>query len=337
MKTILHRLSSVFSPKFMLGVTLVVYTVLGVLVISCREPSERERAIESMDVSIVVDRFDRAFAQARPDQLDSIKGIYPLFFPTQYPDSVWLAKMKDTLQIAIQESVNEVFSDDELLSQQCSDLFKQIKYDLPDFAIPNVVATTSDVDYKTRVIAHQGWLILMLDNYLGTEHRFYSGLPRYVAKNLRPEMLFSDVAEAFGRKVVATPTQRSFLALMIYYGKLLYLKDLWLPEMSDADKIGYTAQELNWARENEQFIWQYFLSQEYLFSTNSRLKNRFIDPAPYSKFNLELDNESPGMIGQWIGWQIVRQYVQNNPIELSSLMRLSAQDIYRGAKYKPSK
>ena len=337
MKTILHPITSIFSLRFNLGKSLVVYFVLGVLMISCREPSARERAIESMDLSVVVDRFDRAFAQAGPEQLDSIKGLYPLFFPTEYPDSVWVAKMKDTLQIAIQESVSEVFSDDELLSQQCSDLFRQIQYDFPDFAIPNVVATTSDVDYKTRVIAHQGWLILMLDNYLGTDHRFYSGLPRYVAKNLRPEMLFSDVTAAFGRKVVATPTQRSFLALMIYYGKLLYLKDLWLPGVSDADKIGYTAQELKWAIENEQFIWQYFLSQEYLFSTNSRLKNRFIDPAPYSKFNLELDNESPGMIGQWIGWQIVRQYVQNNSIELGSLMRLSAQDIYRGAKYKPTK
>ena len=311
--------------------------LLGLILISCGELSERERAIQAIDLDVSVERFDRVFAQATPEDFDSIKQAYPLFFPTQYPDSVWIAKMNDTLQRAIEEAVLTVFSDDELIAEQCRDLLRHIKYDFPDFVPPNVVTTTSDVDYKTRVIANQGWLILMLDNYLGTEHRFYSGLPRYVAKNLRPQMLFSDVATAFGRKFVPPPSERSFLAQMIYYGKLLYLKDLWLPNTLDADKIGFTGEELNWAFDNEYFIWQYFLTQEFLYSTNSRLKNRFIDPAPYSKFNLDLDNETPGMIGQWIGWQIVRQYMRNNEIDLNTLMNLSAQELYNGSGYKPAK
>ena len=311
--------------------------LLGLILISCGELSERERAIQAIDLDVSVERFDRVFAQASPEDFDSIKQAYPLFFPTQYPDSVWIAKMNDTLQRAIEEAVLTVFSDDELIAEQCRDLLRHVKYDFPDFVPPNVVTTTSDVDYKTRVIANQGWLILMLDNYLGTEHRFYSGLPRYVAKNLRPQMLFSDVATAFGRKFVPPPSERSFLAQMIYYGKLLYLKDLWLPNVLDADKIGFTGEELDWAFDNEYFIWQYFLTQEYLYSTNSRLKNRFIDPAPYSKFNLDLDNETPGMIGQWIGWQIVRQYMRNNEIDLNTLMTLSAQELYNGSGYKPAK
>jgi len=311
--------------------------LLGLILISCGELSERERAIQAIDLDVSVERFDRVFAQASPEDFDSIKQAYPLFFPTQYPDSVWIAKMNDTLQRAIEEAVLTVFSDDELIAEQCRDLLRHVKYDFPDFVPPNVVTTTSDVDYKTRVIANQGWLILMLDNYLGTEHRFYSGLPRYVAKNLRPQMLFSDVATAFGRKFVPPPSERSFLAQMIYYGKLLYLKDLWLPNTLDADKIGFTGEELNWAFDNEYFIWQYFLTQEFLYSTNSRLKNRFIDPAPYSKFNLDLDNETPGMIGQWIGWQIVRQYMRNNEIDLNTLMNLSAQELYNGSGYKPAK
>ena len=311
--------------------------LLGALVISCGELSEREQAVQAIELDITVDRFDRAFARVTPEGLDSIKRAYPLFFPTQEPDSIWIAKMNDSLQWTIEQAVEQVFADDRMLSEQCSDLLRHIKYDFPNFVVPHVVATTSDVDYKTRVLAHQGWLILMLDNYLGADHEFYSVLPRYVAKNLRPEMLFSDVATAFGRKFVATPTERSFLAQMIYYGKLLYLKDLWLPEMPEGDKIGFTQEELTWAKENEYFIWQYFLTQEYLFSTNSRLKNRFIDPAPYSKFNLELDNETPGMIGQWIGWQIVRQYMDNNPIDIKTLMSLPAHELYNAAQYKPAK
>jgi hypothetical protein len=30
----------------------------------------------------------------------------------------------------------------------------------------------------------------------------------------------------------------------------------------------------------------------------------------FSKFYLEIDNESPGQVGGWIGWQIVRSYMK---------------------------
>jgi len=307
------------------------------LTISCSSPSEREKAVDAMDLSLELERFDLAFAEAIPEDLDQLKRRYPLFFPTQYPDSIWVAKIKDTIQIELNEAVKNFFPENANIEDQCAALFKQIKYDFPNFVTPKVATTTSDGDYKSKVIANQAWLILMLDNYLGQDHRFYEGLPRFVAKNLRPEMLFSDVATAFGRKFVATPKDRSFLAQMIYYGKLLYLKDLWLPEMPQEDKIGYTPDELAWAEDNEYFIWQYMLTQEYLYSTNSRLKNRFIDPAPYSKFNLDLDHETPGMIGQWLGWQIVRSYTRHNKISVEDLMNLPAQELFNASHYKPSK
>jgi len=290
-----------------------------------------------MDISVKIDRFDLAFSQATPENLQQLKGKYPLFFPSQYPDSVWIAKMNDSIQIALNEEVAKSFPTNSNIEGRCIELFKQIKYDFPNFVIPKVATTTSDVDYKTKIIANQAWLILMLDNYLGKDHRFYEGLPRFVAANLRPEMLFSDVATAFGRKFVITPKDRSFLSQIVYYGKLLYLKDLWLPGIPEEDKIGYSFDEMEWAKNNEYFIWQYFLTQEYLYSTNSRLKNRFIDPSPYSKFNLELDHETPGMIGQWIGWQIVRSYMEHNEVSVQSLMNIPAKELFNTSQYKPIK
>ena len=67
-------------------------------------------------------------------------------------------------------------------------------------------------------------------------------------------------------------------------------------------------------KENEIFIWKYFIENKLLYDTNRELVNRFINPAPFSKFYLELDRESPGKIGQWIGWNIVKSYVKNNPL-----------------------
>ena len=68
------------------------------------------------------------------------------------------------------------------------------------------------------------------------------------------------------------------------------------------------------------------------------MKNRFIHPAPFSKFYLELDNESPGKIGQWIGWNIVKSYVKNNPtVSLLEVLKKSEFEIFQYSKYKPFK
>jgi uncharacterized protein YjaZ len=74
-----------------------------------------------------------------------------------------------------------------------------------------------------------------------------------------------------------------------------------------------------------------------LYSTDDKLVGRFIAQAPFSRFNLELDSESPGAIGQYIGWQIVRSYMENNPTSLLQMLQMDAQTIFNKAKYKPKK
>jgi uncharacterized protein YjaZ len=124
---------------------------------------------------------------------------------------------------------------------------------------------------------------------------------------------------------------------MIYYGKELYLKDLLLPEYTDADKMGYTPTQINWCEENESYMWRYFIEKEMLYSDDQKLKNRFINPAPFSKFYLEIDTESPGRVGAWIGWQIVRSYMNNNEVSLPQLLETNAKEIFEKSKYKPKK
>ena len=127
------------------------------------------------------------------------------------------------------------------------------------------------------------------------------------------------------------------MAWLIYYGKELYLKDLLIPGTSDALKIGYTKEEILWSKENESQIWRYFVDEDLLFSTDSKLLDRFINIAPFSKFYLELDAESPGRLGQYIGWQIVKSYMNNNDVPIVTLLNTSANEIFNNSKYKPKK
>lgn len=130
---------------------------------------------------------------------------------------------------------------------------------------------------------------------------------------------------------------RSFLSQVIRQGKKLYLMDKLIPWVEDPVKIGYTKKEFEWVEANESEIWRYFVDRKLLFSTDQKLRVRFIDPAPFSKFYLELDAESPGRVGTYIGWQIVRAFMANNDVSLQQMLIEPEESLFTKSGFKPKK
>lgn len=305
--------------------------------VSCAEEDVISQKIARIPVAMQVLRFDREFAAAAPSDLPALKGRYPYLFPSRYPDSVWVAKMQDSLQKVLLSEVGKSFENADEITSDLERFYKHVLYYFPQQQVPKVVTVTSDVDYANRIILTDTLLLIALDNYLGKEHRFYEGLDRYIATGLEQQFLLSDVAGAFAKKMIPPPDERTFLARMIYYGKELYLKDRLIPFVTDAQKIGYTEEELAWAEANEEQIWRYFIERELLYSTDNQLGPRFLDPAPFSKFGLELDSESPGRLGRYMGWQIVRAFMDKSELGLNQLLQLPSDELFRRANYKPKK
>lgn len=314
---------------------LLFFTVLALF--SCENKSETEEEIEKVEVDFDVIRFDEKFAEASTESLPELKAEYPYLFPEQFGDEVWEEKLSDTIQQEINDEVASAFPDFSPVEDELHRFFQHIKYYFPAFETPDVITITSEVDYKNKVVIAEDKLFIALDTYLGEEHHFYIGLQEYLKKNFRKSQILPDVAQAYAEKYVPRPQSRTFLAHMIYYGKMLYLKDLWIPFRSDADKIGYTQEELEWAESNEEQIWRQFVDNEYIFDTDSELYTRFLYPAPFSKFYLALDNESPDRLGQYIGWQIVRKYMDRNEVSVEEMLKTDAETIFNNANYKPTK
>ena len=304
---------------------------------SCKNETGVSEDISKIQLNLTVLRFDREFAEAKPGDIPKLKQKFPYLFPKQYSDSVWIAKLKDTLQNEIFSEVNKTFPNFDTETADIELFFKHVVYHFPNYRTPDVITVISDVDYSNRVILADTLLLIGLDNYLGKDHKFYRGIEQYIAAGLDKTYLISDVASAFGKTTLSFPSDRTFLAQMIYYGKELYLKDKLIPLATDAQKIVYTPDELAWAQANEEQIWRYFIERELLYSTDNMLAPRFLDPAPFSKFRLELDNESPGRLGRYMGWQIVRAFMNNNDVKLNQLLDLSADEIFKKSNYKPKK
>lgn len=286
-------------------------------------------------IKVNVDRFDKKFQLSDSLELQELKQNYPYFFPTNYPDEVWMNRKKDSIQIEIFNEVENVFNEAEFLNDQLSNFFSRKKKYYKKFRLPKIISLITDVDYDNRVILTDSILLIGLDNYLGSDHYFYDGLPNFIKEDLKKENIISDIAEEYARKSILEKKMYTFLEKILYHGKILYYKDIMIPNENDYMKIGISQNKLDWAIANESKVWGYFVENEILFNPDINLEKRFIDDAPFSKFFLEIDNDSTEKIGRFIGWNIVRSFMKNNNISFQKMLQLDYKDIYYKSKYKP--
>ncbi len=308
------------------------------VVVSCKNENQLEQEIEKIPMNIKIERFDELFSHVNDKSLPKLKKDYPFMFSKKYADSFWIAKTQDTLQIKLLEEVAKVFPNIDEQQNEINSLFQHIKYFFPEFTPPRIITTTSFVDYRNKIILTDTIALISIDTYLGSDHEFYQGIQKYISEDFNKSNMVVDLATEYAKKYMYQGQNKTLLDEMIYFGKELYFKDLVIPFKTEAERIGYTNEQLDWAHVNESYIWRYFVERELLFSTDSKLPGRFINPAPFTKFYLEeIDSQSPGRLGQYIGWQIVRAYMKNNEVSLKDMLITSPEDIFNNSKFKPSK
>ena len=331
MKMILNQFMKLF-------IVPIIFIFISFLFIKCESSEKLRPDFSSVPLDIQIDRFDKEFFNSRDDEIVDLKNKYPFFFPKEFDDSIWLKRKNDPLLSLLNSEINKVFFSDKVLKTPIEKVFKHIKYYFPNYKIPKVITVSNNVDYLNKVILNDSLLIISIDTYLGNKNKIYNGIPSYLVEQMDIKYLSSNILDEFLIKIIPKSNERSFISKIINHGKKLFLKDLLIPNLKDEIKIGYTQSQFKWAKENELFIWRFFVQNEFLFSTNPSLEDRFINPSPFSKFYLEIDNLSPGKIGQWIGWKIVRSFMEKNKeISISDLINISESDIYINSNYKPFK
>ncbi|MBT8259966.1 MAG: gliding motility lipoprotein GldB [Bacteroidia bacterium] len=308
-----------------------------ILFVSCNKKSEINSEISDIDITFDIERFDLMFNNTSEENLLELKTAYPFLFSKSIPDSIWVARLSDSLQKGLRNEVKNTFSNIKPLQTEIENLFKHLKYFDKTFNTPRVITVISDVDYRTKVKVTDSIVLVGLDTYLGKEHKYYQNIYEYIKQNMEKSQIVSDLATQYAFKYIYQSRPRTFLDEMVYHGKALYFKDKVIPFKTNAEKIGYTEADLVWAQENEQYIWENFVENQLLYDTDSKLVSRFINPAPFSKFGLQLDSESPGEIGKYIGWQIVRAYMENNNISLLDMLKKEPTEIFNNSKFKPRK
>ena len=270
---------------------------------------------------------------------------YPLirdeiFRRAEYPnDSLFLREVYGRLTNphldTLLSEVNRVFGDLSTLEQEFEQAFTNLKYYYPDFTPPKIQTVISGLD--TDLYVSDSLIIVGLDFYLGRGAKYRPKmydylLRRYDTNDIVPScLLIYGISDRFNK---TEATDKTVLADMIAYGKSFYFAKHMLPCVPDSVFIWYTPSEMNGSRENEDLIWKRFVESQVLFSTNHKTRQDYLGDRPVT---IQVGEKCPGRIGQWVGWQIVKNYAdKHQETPLPSLMSAgNAQKIFKESAYKP--
>lgn len=235
------------------------------------------------------------------------------------------------------DDCQRVYTSTAFLNEGLTDLFRHFNYYFPEKKLPKPITMMSGFNYT--VVNIDSTLAVGLEMYLGSKNDFYKmlALPNYKTHYMNKENILPDVARAWMfTEFPFNMNKNDFLSEITYMGKIMYLTDALLPEIQDSLKIQYTKVQLDYCKQNEFNIWSYFAAQKLLYTTDHAEIMKYTSEGPFTS---AFSKEAPPRIAYWIGWQIVRQYMTNNPeITPAQLMNeTDAQRILTKAKYKPSK
>ena len=284
---------------------------------------------------IEVIRFEKLFFEYDIDSISSLKNKFPYLFPKQFSINDWKNIYNDTLRRDVFKRSDQVFKNFNPYKIEISKNIKQIQNEFGGFDIPKIITINNGIDYNYNVVRSDSIVLVSTDCYLGNNIH-YESIPNYISMKMNVDYFVKDITESFLQDFIKYPSDRRFISKIIYHGKLIYSMNK-ITDFDFAQIIGISQENLNWLTENEFEIWEYFVKNNIIFSTDISLDKRFIHDAPYSKFGLSIDFDSSPMVGKWIGYNIVKSYQKKNNIELKNLVAMNEYNLYLKSNYSPRK
>lgn len=252
------------------------------------------------------------------------------------------------------DSSQKIYKDFEPVRSELEKAFRYVKYYFPSYQQPAVIypvlgpmnsmqdlARMGNGDYTPDFMG-PGFVGISLQFYLGSRFSLYQDeyfisnvAPRYRSRRFSHEYIAADVMKLVTDDLFPDRSStKPLIEQMIERGKQWWLLEQFLPEAPDSVKTGYTQHQLDWCEENEGLIWSYIVKNESLYSVNPATIQTYIGEAPFT--NVFSQEDSPGNIGSWIGWQIVRKFAGKNPgLKPGEVMNASPKQILDDARYKP--
>jgi hypothetical protein len=322
-----------------------------------------ESIIESIDPKIELLRFDQdLFNAANSEEVLALEKKYPDFYPVyMYQIMAGITGMADVkaeeaasniiknfttvtdFGIWLKNRADTVFPTLDPFKKDLTNAMKHYRYHFPKDTIPRFITFLSPLVVNFPVVEGKNQIGIGLDMYLGNDFKVYHSynladqFPNYRIRKMRKEYMLRDLLTAMSEKKIKTAmSSKRLIDEMIHEGKILYMVDALIPETDDSIKMGYTSEQMEWAEENESQIWAALVDSKALYTTEPDEIRDYISDGPFTTAKGFGAGTAP-RTGAYIGWQIIKKYMELNPeMSIEKMLLLNDSDlIMTKARYKP--
>ncbi len=286
-----------------------------------------------------------------PQKTNEIKNKYGMFYERYLSSFINRGGTNDSLyEQSILSFVNDKdmkeaydlamkkYPDDEMkqISEKIMDGIKRFHYFFPKHPLPKYV-TTCISGFNYSVADTDSTLGIGLDMYLGENAVFYQmlKLPQYQTRMMNKDYIPTDVMRGWmindfdGDTVINT-----LIHYTIFYGKIYYAVKALMPDVEDSVILGYTTKQMKYCDEYEKNLWGYMAEKNRLYENDMNTVQSLTGEGPFTS---AISKDCPPGIAKWIGWRIVKSYMdKNEDVTLEQLMNdIDAQKILNKSKYRP--
>ncbi len=292
---------------------------------------EPDRAVEpTADLDIRIGRLDHDLFHASPDSIRaaSLKAYatYGDFYRVYIEQILQGAPVDDPrLPLVLrrfvldpdwsvaQRAVDSILGDMEPQREQFELAFERLHALFPDSLIPRVVAFNSGYNYG--IFPTDSVLGIGVEWFIGKDHPVIGYLapeqfPLYVKERMTPEMIVPSAVKGW-LLVHYTRDIRGadVLTNLVETGKVIALLNALMPEVEPNLNFAFSKEQLAWCEANEFQIWKDIIGKDQLFSKKSDDIGRLMNDGPFTP---GFPRESPGHIGEWVGYRMVSAYLKES-------------------------
>lgn len=343
--------------------TIITFLATLLFFVSCKN-GRNTPDVSDIKVTLQVQRFEKDFFTIDTNNISasfpSLQQKYPVFFADFIQNILGLSieeggsNADSAIKLflrdysVVKDTADKVFANPGKIENEIKQGIRFAKHYFPQYHAPEKLITfigPLDAIFqtptgKTGDVITQDALAVGLQLHLGSEASLYQSLsaqslfPKYVSAKFSPQYIPVNCLKNIVDDIYPpNPNDKTLLDFCIDKGKRLYLLDKFMPDAPDTLKTGYTASQLAGCYKNEGLIWSFLIQNNLLYNTDFLRIQSYIDEGPQTQ---ELGEGSPGQISLFVGWQIIKKYMEKHPDTTpGALLKLDAKQILADSKYKP--
>ncbi|WP_439505331.1 hypothetical protein [Sediminibacterium sp.] len=233
-----------------------------------------------------------------------------------------------------------IFNEQKKQAKEIKTGLQYVKNYFPSYVLPTKLISFIGPVNSFGCILTEDAIAVGAQLFMGKDHPIYTsaeGLamyPAYISRKFEPayipvSAMNNIILDMYPEQLSGKP----LIAQMIELGKRIYVLDHLLPQLSDTLITGYSDKQLEACLGNEKNIWSFFIQNDLLYKADPQLVREYISEGPFTQ---AFGKESPGKIGLFIGWQIVKKWMKkNSDLSFDSLMKKDPVQLFEESRYKP--